>query len=513
LASVLIIDEDVTLLAGLGTQLEEDGYTVLKSSELRHAERLFAEERPDLVILDVRIDANRGWEVLPKMAAAAPVIVLSGASREEDVVRGFENGAVDYIGKPYRSAELRSRLRMRLMLTPMEQATPPARAVGKEPPPATPTTPKSATAGRATPAASAAPEPTNLAPPAAPKSPPAPPATPKPTADTTTPTPGITGSAPPAPPATPKPTADTTTPTPGITGSAPPAPPATPKPAADTTTPTPGITGSAPPATPKPDLGTATPASTPPATPRPAAGITETTPTMPAAAPRPAPTGAAPSSKPARSTPPVRSAAGAQQGRKPTAGQGSDDEAVFMSDAEEMALLRMAPARTERPKVLPSNGAIDGNASLGQRLRIERLQRHLTLVQVENDLKIRMSYLQALEDDKFTLLPRGPIAIQMVNTYASHLGLDAPAITEEFRQNHYVEPIEPPTDLGGTRMPRTIPRWVFWLIAIGLALVIGISAIFLLDPTFFQRLPEFGTQLWAWLQSLWPNGAPAPPAE
>ncbi|MBX0326530.1 response regulator transcription factor [Oscillochloris sp. ZM17-4] len=111
---IQIIDDDVITLASLGLQLEDAGFSVTKSSDLTHAEQSYAEERPDLVLLDVRSDRERGWDLLARIADSTPVIVLSAAAREEDVVRGFEAGAADYIAKPYRSAELLARLRARL---------------------------------------------------------------------------------------------------------------------------------------------------------------------------------------------------------------------------------------------------------------------------------------------------------------------------------------------------------------------------------------------------------------
>ncbi|MEI7773054.1 MAG: response regulator, partial [Chloroflexales bacterium] len=113
---ILIIDDDVLLLASLGLMLEDAGFSVAKSSDLINAERAHLVHRPDLVLLEVRSERERGWDLLPRLAAKTPVIVLSAASREEDMVRGFSAGAVDYIAKPYRSAELIARVRARMTM-------------------------------------------------------------------------------------------------------------------------------------------------------------------------------------------------------------------------------------------------------------------------------------------------------------------------------------------------------------------------------------------------------------
>lgn len=340
MSSILIIDDDVTLLARLTGQLEEAGFGVARSSDLAHAERLYAEERPDLVILEVRSGGGAGWELLGRLAAETPVVVLSGAAGEDDVVRGIEAGAVDYIPKPYRSAELMARLRARL-------ATPVA-------------APMSPMAASAPPVAVAA----TAGPPSAPAS-----------------------------------------------------------------------------------------SKSPPARPR--------------------------------------------SGRKVN-GREVDEESVFMSEAEEMALLRLPPA--DASGAAPLRQAEDeGPQGFGQRLRAERQRRHLTLVQLENDLRIRMSYLQAMEDEKFTLLPRGPAALQMVRTYAEHLGLDADAVLEEFRSEHYVEESAPIPALGGSPAARSLPRWAILLAAVLLALAICVGVILIFDPSFFARVGAFFAGLWAQL--------------
>ncbi|NTV63146.1 MAG: response regulator [Oscillochloris sp.] len=325
---IQIIDDDVILLASIGFLLEEAGFDVHKSSDLTHAEQSYDEERPDLVLLEVRSERDRGWDLLARIGTTTPVIVVSAASREEDVVRGFAAGAVDYIPKPYRSVELITRVRARLVAPP-ERPSP--KRVGQTPPKVGPTERR-----------------------------------------------------------------------------------------ADT------------------------------------------------------------------STPP-----------KPVAGQRrDDDEQVFMSEAEEMALLRMLPAQPATPPAEPA--VMEGDERLGRRLRNERVRRHLTLVQVENELKIRMSYLQAIEDEKYTLLPRGPVALQMLSSYVSFLGIDPEPIVADFRNQHYVEQSELPPGLGGAPIQAGMPTWIIWIVAIVLAVAVAIGAIGYFDPGFFQNL-------WAQIAGLMPH--------
>src|SRR6266487_6292883 len=111
---ILIIDDDVALLARLGTELQDAGYDVLRASETRHADLLIDEQRPDMVLLDTDTSRGEGWELLGRIAARLPVIIISGRGLEEDIVRGLDAGAVDYLPKPFRSGELLARIRARL---------------------------------------------------------------------------------------------------------------------------------------------------------------------------------------------------------------------------------------------------------------------------------------------------------------------------------------------------------------------------------------------------------------
>ncbi|MBP1465192.1 response regulator [Candidatus Chloroploca sp. M-50] len=399
--SILIIDDDVTLLTRLSIQLELADFEVINSSDLVYGEQLFHKHKPDLVMIEVRSGNEAGWDVLERLAGRTQVVVLSAASREEDVVRAFTLGAVDYVSKPYRSAELVARLRARVAAVPKK-----TRSVGM------------ATPGTVEPAQALAP--------------------------------GATGNM-----------------SSGASAAA-----------RSVVTPPPPVVEPVSVALPKPEPSMTSPAAS--------------------VAPTPAqPAGATGSVRPtAVATPPV--APGPQ--RTPP-----DEDRVFMTEAEEMAMLRMPPAASGGSKTILAPD-LDEHAGIGARLRHERQRRHLTLVQIENELKIRMSYLQAIEDEKFTLLPRGPAALQMFRSYLSYLGLETPEIMDEFRRLHYVEISEPPPALGGIAMPRMISRRSIVILAILLALVVGLTLIFVFDPGFFTRLPEFFVYLWQELVALWPGG-------
>src|SRR6476661_5393286 len=79
-----------------------------------HAELLIAEQHPDLVLLDPDIGRGDGWLLLNQFAASTPIIVISGQALEEDIIRGLDAGAADYLPKPFRTGELLARVRTRL---------------------------------------------------------------------------------------------------------------------------------------------------------------------------------------------------------------------------------------------------------------------------------------------------------------------------------------------------------------------------------------------------------------
>ncbi len=119
---------------------------------------------------------------------------------------------------------------------------------------------------------------------------------------------------------------------------------------------------------------------------------------------------------------------------------------------------------------------------LGQRLRAARQRKRITLVQAELESKLRMYYIQAMEEEKFSLLPRGPAAEHLLRNYAAFLGLDVRQALDEYRRLHYSAPIEPPPALGSIPQPRALPRWLTLLSAVVLGLVVGLGGIWLIDP-------------------------------
>jgi DNA-binding response OmpR family regulator len=110
--TILLIDDDTTLLELLSGHLETAGYRPLAASDGPSGLRLAAEARPDLVVLDVMMPDMDGWEVCRRLRErfTIPIIMLTAKGEEIDKLRGFRLGVDDYVTKPFSFAELTARV-------------------------------------------------------------------------------------------------------------------------------------------------------------------------------------------------------------------------------------------------------------------------------------------------------------------------------------------------------------------------------------------------------------------
>lgn len=110
--TVLVIDDDATLLELLSGHLEHAGYRVLTAAGGLDGLRLLNETSPDLVVLDVMMPGMDGWEVCRqiRLRSGIPVILLTAKSGEMDKLRGFGLGGDDFVTKPFSFAVLTARI-------------------------------------------------------------------------------------------------------------------------------------------------------------------------------------------------------------------------------------------------------------------------------------------------------------------------------------------------------------------------------------------------------------------
>src|SRR3954447_9046634 len=108
-ARVLVVEDDATVSQVVSAYLERDGYDCRVAVDGTSAEQVWAQWRPDLVVLDVMLPGLSGLEVLRRRRIdgdETPVVMLSARGEEEDRVVGLEVGADDYLVKPFSPREL-----------------------------------------------------------------------------------------------------------------------------------------------------------------------------------------------------------------------------------------------------------------------------------------------------------------------------------------------------------------------------------------------------------------------
>ena len=111
---ILIVEDDESILLGLKLNLEAEGFIVTTETDGSEGLRCAQESPPDVMILDIMLPKENGFEVVRKLRASGhtfAVLLLSARSSEQDKVMGLELGADDYITKPFGVAELLARVR------------------------------------------------------------------------------------------------------------------------------------------------------------------------------------------------------------------------------------------------------------------------------------------------------------------------------------------------------------------------------------------------------------------
>lgn len=113
---VLVIDDEMQIRRFLDIGLRAGGYQVLQAANAAEGLALAATQSPDLVILDLGLPDREGHEVLAELRqwSSVPVLMLSVRSAESEKVRALDNGANDYVTKPFAIGELLARIRAAL---------------------------------------------------------------------------------------------------------------------------------------------------------------------------------------------------------------------------------------------------------------------------------------------------------------------------------------------------------------------------------------------------------------
>ena len=112
--TILIIDDEVQIRRLLEITLSASGYKISEASTGKEGLTLAATRQPALIILDLGLPDADGLDILKKLREwyKKPVIILSVRSSEEYIIRALDNGANDYLTKPFRTGELLARIRV-----------------------------------------------------------------------------------------------------------------------------------------------------------------------------------------------------------------------------------------------------------------------------------------------------------------------------------------------------------------------------------------------------------------
>jgi two-component system KDP operon response regulator KdpE len=131
MVTILVVDDDPKIRDGLGVALpfQWNAATVVTAADGDEALRVFFDQDPDIVLLDVSLPGLSGFEVLRqiRLVSDTPVIMLTALGEETDQVHGLELGADEYVVKPFSALALMARIRAvlrRTELSPLGRAAP-----------------------------------------------------------------------------------------------------------------------------------------------------------------------------------------------------------------------------------------------------------------------------------------------------------------------------------------------------------------------------------------------------
>lgn len=119
LGTLLVVDDDLSLLQMLKDYLERLGYMVLATPDAGRALELFYSMKPDCVVLDIVLQGSNGLDLLQEMQARSeqyliPIVMISASNNRETRIRAYESGADDFIGKPLDVEEFAVRVKRQI---------------------------------------------------------------------------------------------------------------------------------------------------------------------------------------------------------------------------------------------------------------------------------------------------------------------------------------------------------------------------------------------------------------
>lgn len=125
-AAILVIDDEAQIQKLLEIALESNDYKVLQAHTGKQGISLAASHQPELILLDLGLPDMDGRQILRELRTwyHKAIIILSVQNSEEEIVSALDNGATDYLTKPFRTAELLARIRSAIRRNEVEGGTP-----------------------------------------------------------------------------------------------------------------------------------------------------------------------------------------------------------------------------------------------------------------------------------------------------------------------------------------------------------------------------------------------------
>ena len=123
-AEILIVDDEPQMRKTLEITLQSNGYTPKSAASAKEGMIMASNHPPALILLDLGLPDESGHVLLQKLRRwyTNPVIILSVQKNEEDIVKALDNGANDYLSKPFRTGELLARIRSALRALILDDA-------------------------------------------------------------------------------------------------------------------------------------------------------------------------------------------------------------------------------------------------------------------------------------------------------------------------------------------------------------------------------------------------------
>ena len=132
--TILVIEDDISILRGLKDNLEYEGYGVFSETNGEKGLLIALKKKPDLILLDIMLPGMNGYEIcrrVKKEKPELPIIIITARGSEIDKVSGLDTGADDYVTKPFSIPELMARIRAVLRRTTQEKNIPEQYSFGK----------------------------------------------------------------------------------------------------------------------------------------------------------------------------------------------------------------------------------------------------------------------------------------------------------------------------------------------------------------------------------------------